>query len=74
RKKPRPQELIDADNDDYISDSATGQECSRCHTHNTSVWRRNETGKHVCNACGVYARLNGRERPLSLKRNKIKPR
>jgi hypothetical protein len=28
----------------------------------------------LCNACGVYLRLRGKERPLSLKRNKIKPR
>jgi hypothetical protein len=38
------------------------------------VWRRSKTGAQVCNACGVYARLRGKERPLSLRRNKIKPR
>ncbi|KAJ7088770.1 hypothetical protein B0H15DRAFT_737943, partial [Mycena belliarum] len=31
-------------------------------------------GARVCNACGVYKRLRGRERPLALRRNRIKPR
>ncbi|KAJ7679088.1 hypothetical protein DFH06DRAFT_505028 [Mycena polygramma] len=31
-----------------------GPECSHCHTHHTSVWRRNKDGKQVCNACGLY--------------------
>jgi hypothetical protein len=38
------------------------------------VWRRSKTGARLCNACGVYARLRGRDRPLTLRRNKIKPR
>ncbi|KAJ7289789.1 hypothetical protein C8J57DRAFT_1278421 [Mycena rebaudengoi] len=81
RNKLRPQELIDADIDDpddeanRIPDSEyTGPKCSHCLTRQTSVWRRSKTGAQVCNACGVYARLRGKERPLSLRRNKIKPR
>lgn len=77
RNKLRPQELIDADLDDEEEDSARdagGPECSHCHTRNTSVWRRSKSGAQLCNACGVYVRLRGRDRPLSLKRNKIKPR
>ncbi|KAF7327123.1 GATA zinc finger domain-containing protein [Mycena kentingensis (nom. inval.)] len=81
RNKLRPQELIDADRDDpddeinRIPDAEyTGPKCSHCGTRQTSVWRRSKTGQQVCNACGVYARLKGKERPLSLRRNKIKPR
>ncbi|KAF7309243.1 GATA zinc finger domain-containing protein [Mycena indigotica] len=81
RNKLRPQELIDADRDDSddeinrIPDSEyTGPKCSHCLTRQTSVWRRNKAGQQVCNACGVYQRLRGKERPLSLRRNKIKPR
>ncbi|KAJ7175023.1 hypothetical protein C8R43DRAFT_943294 [Mycena crocata] len=76
----RPQELIDADNDDEDvgSDASEGApdgpECSHCHTRQTSVWRRNKEGDQVCNACGVYMRLRGKPRPLELRRNKIKPR
>nr|GAT51304.1 GATA zinc finger domain-containing protein [Mycena chlorophos] len=81
RNKLRPQALIDADRDDSddeinrIPDSDyTGPRCSHCNTRQTSVWRRNKEGQQVCNACGVYQRLRGKERPLSLKRNKVKPR
>lgn len=78
RNKLRPQELIDADADDDespdIMENPTGPECSHCHTRQTSVWRRSKTGEQLCNACGVYIRLRGVERPLSLKRKKIKPR
>nr|GAT51128.1 GATA zinc finger domain-containing protein [Mycena chlorophos] len=81
RNKLRPQALIDADRDDdedeinRIPDAEyTGPRCSHCNTRQTSVWRRNKAGLQVCNACGVYQRLRGKERPLSLKRNKIKPR
>ncbi|KAF7296303.1 GATA zinc finger domain-containing protein [Mycena chlorophos] len=81
RNKLRPQALIDADRDDSddeinrIPDSEyTGPRCSHCNTRQTSVWRRNKEGRQVCNACGVYQRLRGKERPLSLKRNKVKPR
>ncbi|KAF8886950.1 hypothetical protein BD779DRAFT_542538 [Infundibulicybe gibba] len=78
RNKHRPQELIDADIEDDSTDGSesnlSGPECSHCHTHQTSVWRRSKTGAQLCNACGVYLRLRGKDRPLSLKRNKIKPR
>jgi GATA-binding protein 2 len=79
RNKHRPQELIDADaaaddSSDESEGDGTGPECSHCRTHRTSVWRRSKTGAQLCNACGVYSRLRGRDRPLSLKRNRIKPR
>ncbi|KAJ7169245.1 hypothetical protein C8R43DRAFT_121024 [Mycena crocata] len=79
RNKLRPKALIEADIDDdetaHIPDEEyTGRKCSHCLTRRTSVWRRSKTGAQVCNACGVYARLRGRERPLSLRRNKIRPR
>ncbi|KAF5334380.1 hypothetical protein D9611_013576 [Ephemerocybe angulata] len=77
RNRLRPQVLIDADVDDEGEEedqNYVGPECSHCRTHHTSVWRRSKTGAQLCNACGVYARLRGKPRPLSLKRNKIKPR
>ncbi|KAK6977396.1 hypothetical protein R3P38DRAFT_2581929, partial [Favolaschia claudopus] len=77
RGKLRPLALIEADADaeeDGGDGEGSGPECSHCHTRKTSVWRRSKTGAKLCNACGVYVRLRGRDRPLSLKRNKIKPR
>ncbi|KAJ7508870.1 hypothetical protein B0H11DRAFT_2270457 [Mycena galericulata] len=83
RHAPRPPELIEADQDDddgagsdagFTGGVHDGPECSHCHTHTTSVWRRSKDGDQVCNACGVYQRLRGVPRPLTLKRNKIKPR
>ncbi|KAJ3731582.1 hypothetical protein DFJ43DRAFT_998761, partial [Lentinula guzmanii] len=80
RNKLRPQELIDADAEDNDLENSdedaeqTGPQCTHCHTRNTSVWRRSKTGAQLCNACGVYVRLRGKDRPLSLKRKKIKPR
>ncbi|KAF7359630.1 GATA zinc finger domain-containing protein [Mycena venus] len=77
RNEPRPQALIDADNDedeDQQPITANGPQCSHCGTYKTSVWRRNKDGEQVCNACGVYYRVNGRERPLTMKQSKVKPR
>ncbi|KAJ3996193.1 hypothetical protein F5050DRAFT_159772 [Lentinula boryana] len=80
RNKLRPQELIDADAEDEQLENSdedaeqTGPQCTHCHTRNTSVWRRSKTGAQLCNACGVYVRLRGKDRPLTLKRKKIKPR
>ncbi|KAJ7234162.1 hypothetical protein C8J57DRAFT_1723005 [Mycena rebaudengoi] len=78
RNKMRPAVLIAVDRDaedeteaDYAPDAP---QCSHCHTHRTSVWRRSKSGARLCNACGVYARLRGRDRPLTLKRNRIRPR
>ncbi|KAF8194823.1 hypothetical protein K438DRAFT_1503330, partial [Mycena galopus ATCC 62051] len=50
-------------------------ECSHCHTRRTSVWRRHKiTGAKLCNACGVYSRLRGKDRPLELRRERVRPR
>jgi GATA-binding protein 2 len=76
RNKLRPQQLIDADADEPLETpyDPNAPECSHCHTRNTSVWRRSKDGAQLCNACGVYRRLRGKDRPLSLRRNRIKPR
>ena len=43
--------------------------CTNCHTSHTSLWRRNTAGAPVCNACGLYYKLHGKERPLSWRRD-----
>ncbi|KAI9226874.1 MAG: hypothetical protein DHS80DRAFT_4408, partial [Piptocephalis tieghemiana] len=42
--------------------------CMNCSTSKTPLWRRDTSGRNLCNACGLFLRLHGRERPLSLKR------
>lgn len=48
--------------------------CSNCSTNNTSLWRRTHDGRQVCNACGLFLRLHGIPRPLSLKTDVVKKR
>ncbi|KAF8180900.1 hypothetical protein K438DRAFT_1768094 [Mycena galopus ATCC 62051] len=78
RCEARPQVLIDAYNNEGEEEPppirADGPQCSECGTRKTSVWRRNKHGEQVCNACGVYYRVNGRPRPLTMPQSKVKPR
>ena len=45
--------------------------CSNCGTHETSLWRKAKDGSNltVCNACGLYAKLHGKPRPVSWRRD-----
>ncbi|KAF7342786.1 GATA zinc finger domain-containing protein [Mycena sanguinolenta] len=70
RSEPRPQMLIHEDTEEEEPIIDDGPQCSHCGTRRTSVWRRNKDGEQVCNACGVYYRVNGRERPLTKKPSK----
>jgi len=48
--------------------------CTNCHTSNTPLWRRDPEGQPLCNACGLFYKLHGIVRPLSLKTDVIKKR
>ncbi|WWC89461.1 uncharacterized protein L201_004385 [Kwoniella dendrophila CBS 6074] len=48
--------------------------CTNCHTTNTPLWRRDPDGQPLCNACGLFHKLHGVVRPLSLKTDVIKKR
>lgn len=35
-----------------------GTSCANCKTTTTTLWRRNQNGEPVCNACGLYYKLH----------------
>lgn len=49
-------------------------ECTNCHTKTTPLWRKDPQGNTLCNACGLFLKLHGTTRPLSLKTDVIKKR
>ncbi|KAJ2495930.1 GATA type transcriptional activator of nitrogen-regulated proteins [Coemansia sp. RSA 1972] len=61
---------------DSAAQPASGQRavCFNCNTDYTPLWRRDANGHITCNACGLYYKLHGRHRPISMKRDAIKRR
>lgn len=45
--------------------------CYNCDTSTTPLWRRDDDGNNICNACGLYYKLHSVHRPLSMKRSII---
>lgn len=38
--------------------------CSNCENINTSIWRRDDNGKSICNACGLFYKKKGYHRTV----------
>ncbi|PKI84526.1 GATA type transcriptional activator of nitrogen-regulated proteins [Malassezia vespertilionis] len=48
--------------------------CTNCQTTTTPLWRRDEAGNNICNACGLYHKLHGTHRPIGMRKTVIKRR
>ncbi|KAI8614935.1 hypothetical protein BC830DRAFT_1064973, partial [Chytriomyces sp. MP71] len=45
-----------------------------CASTHTSLWRRNAEGQPICNACGLFFKLHGVQRPVELRKDVIRKR
>lgn len=45
--------------------------CTNCAATKTSLWRKDEQGQVICNACGLYHKLHGKNRPAGMRKEKI---
>ncbi|EKJ71974.1 hypothetical protein FPSE_07828 [Fusarium pseudograminearum CS3096] len=55
-------------------DESVPPTCTNCFTQTTPLWRRNPESQPLRNACGLFLKLHGVVRPLSLKTDVIKKR
>ncbi|XP_053602063.1 transcription factor GATA-6-like isoform X2 [Plodia interpunctella] len=69
-QKAKPQQTLQPSN----GNRRVGVTCANCRTANTTLWRRNNNGEPVCNACGLYYKLHNVNRPLSMKKDGIQTR
>ncbi|XP_046801621.1 transcription factor stalky isoform X3 [Lucilia cuprina] len=58
----------------FQTGSQKDMSCSNCGTLKTTIWRRSNRGEIVCNACGLYFKLHGVNRPHSMRRDTIHKR
>lgn len=81
-KRPRPKSMRNTHGEGRAQaaprqetvDVMTAAQCYNCHTTATPLWRKDDEGKTVCNACGLYYKLHGSARPISMKSDVIRKR
>lgn len=66
---------------EYLDEESSGSgdngavaRCNNCNTTKTTAWRRDQSGKLVCNACGLYYRLHRTNRPVHMRKDFIQQR
>lgn len=65
---------LDDDKRRYKSNDNNNVSCYNCGTTTTPLWRRDEDGRTICNACGLYYKLHHMNRPITMKNTVIKRR
>ena len=70
---PRPMPPVQSN----FADNSNGRDlkCFNCQATSTPMWRRNPYNHVLCNACGLYYKLHGQNRPIQLRMRgaKIRP-
>ncbi|KAI9033545.1 hypothetical protein CLU79DRAFT_714433 [Phycomyces nitens] len=71
---PRPKTLKPNQTRKEVKEDIPQLICSNCYTNKTPLWRRDDDGASLCNACGLYLKLHNERRPISMKTDTIKKR
>ncbi len=58
RNVPTNLKLLFAPSQQQSAARREGTSCANCKTTQTTLWRRNQNGEPVCNACGLYYKLH----------------
>ncbi|KAL4889460.1 hypothetical protein BDV59DRAFT_118310 [Aspergillus ambiguus] len=73
-EKPAPVPESEGPKNGNSADGNLLVSCQNCGTTVTPLWRRDENGHPICNACGLYYKLHGCYRPSTMKKTIIKRR